>query len=395
MRNLSGVFVLAAALHGQDPQIDFVRDVAPILQQRCVACHGADKQKGDLRLDRKEDALPAEDGSIVPGDVDASEFLRRIGLPDGDDERMPNEGERLSKQHVETLTNWIRAGAAWPVGGDAWFEAERKKLEIPKIEFGIAAPDAATQQQIDAAVKALRAKGVLCESVAADTPALDVNASLVGSAFTDEDLPHVAALGPTLVWLNLARTGVTDAGLARIQALPELRRLSAANTGIGDAGIAALGTPQKLESLNVYGTKVTDAGVAGLGGWPALARVFAFSTAVTEQGGKALVAQKPGLVVDRGEYAAQRIAAAEREIAERKRREEPANEACLVNGEKPSREHFVDVDGIRLVFCCGKCKKKYEADPSAFADKVAELRKQREAQATQQQAGEQKSGQRP
>lgn len=395
MRNLSGVFVLAAALHGQDPKVDFVRDVAPILQQRCVSCHGAEKQKGDLRLDRKEDALPAEDGSIVPGDVDASEFLRRVGLPDGDDERMPNEGERLSKEHVETLTNWIRAGAAWPTEGDAWFDAERKKLEIPKIEFGIAAPDAATQQRIDAAMKALRAKGVLCESVAADTPALDVNASLVGAAFTDEDLQHVAALGPTLVWLNLARTGVTDAGLARIAALPELRRLSVANTGVGDAGLAALGAPQKIESLNVYGTKATDAGLAGLGGWPALAKVFAFSTAVTEQGSKALAALKPGLVVDRGEYASLRIAAAEREIAERKRREEPANEACIVSGDKPSREHFVDVDGLRLVFCCGKCKKKYSDDPAAYAEKVAELRKKREAESAQQQAGEQKSGQRP
>ena len=390
MRNLAGVFLLAAALHGQDPQVDFVRDVAPILQERCVSCHGADKQKGDLRLDRKEDAMPADGGSIVPGDVDESEFLRRIGLPDGDEERMPNEGERLGKEHVETLTRWVRAGAAWPAEGDAWFEAERKKRAIPKIDFGLAAPSAEAQQRIDAAVKALRDKGVLCESVAADTPALDVNASLVGNAFTDEDLPHVAALGPTLVWLNLARTNVTDAGLARIANLPELRRLSLANTGIGDAGIAALGAPQKLESLNVYGTKATDVGMAGLAGWPSLAKVFAFSTAVTEKGCAALLEKKPGLVVDRGEYASQRFAAAEKEIAERKRREEPANETCIVSGAKPSREHFSDLDGLRIVFCCGKCKKKHDDDPAAYADKVAELRKQRESQRAKSEGDEAK-----
>lgn len=392
MRLSSFVWLLAASLPAQDPTVDFVREIAPVLQERCVSCHGHGKQKGDLRLDGREHAFPAEDGSIVAGDPSASEFVRRIELPDGDEERMPEEGPRLTPEQVASIKKWIEQGAKWPAEGDAWFAAERKKREIPKLDFGIAAPDAAAQSRIDAAVASLRAKGVLCQPVAVDTPALDVNASLLGAAFGDADLEHVAQLGPTLVWLNLARTSVTDAGLARIASMPQLRRLSVANTSIGDAGLEALGAPPRLESCNVYGSKVTDAGVARVAGWPSIAKVFAFSTAVTEQGARSAAASKVGLVVDRGEYASQRMAAAEREIAERKRREAPANEACVVNGQKPNVEHFVDVEGLRLVFCCGKCKKKYEDDPAAYADKVDALRKKRAAEDAAREAADKPDG---
>lgn len=382
MRHLSCVLGLVVSLQAQDAAVDFVREVAPILQQRCVSCHGADKQKGDLRLDMRAHAMPAEDGSIVAGKPDDSELLRRIALPDGDEERMPNEGERLPKAEAELLTRWIQGGAVWPEAGDAWFVAEREKRVIPKIDFGIADPDAAARSRIDAAVRALREKGVICDRIASDTPAMDLNASLAGAAFTDADLRWVADLAPVLVWANLGRTAVTDQGMTTIAAMPQLRRLSVANTSVGDAGLSALGSLPQLESLNLYASKATDQGLLAMTTQPRLRKVFAFSTAISADGSQKAIAKAPSLVVDRGEYAAQRMAAAEKEIAERKRREEPANVACIVTGEKPSPEHFLDADGMRLVFCCAKCKKKYQDAPQEFAAKVDELRKQRAAAET-------------
>ncbi|MEY4831287.1 MAG: hypothetical protein RLZZ562_3083, partial [Planctomycetota bacterium] len=61
MHILSCAFVLCASLLGQEPKVDFVREVAPILQAHCVSCHGADKQKGDLRLDAREHAFPVDE----------------------------------------------------------------------------------------------------------------------------------------------------------------------------------------------------------------------------------------------------------------------------------------------------------------------------------------------
>ena len=46
--------------------IDFDRDVRPLFVQHCYACHGPDKQKGGLRLDRKADALEGgDDGAVI------------------------------------------------------------------------------------------------------------------------------------------------------------------------------------------------------------------------------------------------------------------------------------------------------------------------------------------
>lgn len=377
--------VLAAAASGQDPAVDFLRDVAPVLQKHCVACHGEEKQKGDLRLDAKVHVFP-EDGDselVVVGKPEDSELVRRIELPDGDEDLMPQKGERLKPAEVAVLRSWIASGASWPEAADAWFAEKAKAMVVPKIDFGLKAPDEAASARIDAALRALAQRGVVAQRVAADTPAVDVNASLAGRAFGDADLALLADLAPVLVWLDLGRTGVTDQGMKALAGLGELRRLSLAGTAVGDAGLGSLGAMPKVEVLNAYGSKVTDAGLGALGSWPALRTVYAFETAVTKAGADALLAARSGLVVDRGEYAAERSAAAEREIAERQERERPANTTCLVSGEKPSAEHFVDVDGLRVQFCCEKCKAKYTADPAAYAPKVAELRAQREKERSQ------------
>ena len=49
--------------------IEFARDVKPIFTKHCITCHGPDKQKNGLRLDRRVDALRGGDGGrvIVPG----------------------------------------------------------------------------------------------------------------------------------------------------------------------------------------------------------------------------------------------------------------------------------------------------------------------------------------
>src|SRR5438034_5969245 len=80
-------------------KVEFSKDIQPILQQTCIKCHGPEKQKGKLRLDSKEAAFKGgKDGVvIVAGDAEKSELYKRIILPKGNDDVMPNEGEPLTK----------------------------------------------------------------------------------------------------------------------------------------------------------------------------------------------------------------------------------------------------------------------------------------------------------
>jgi hypothetical protein len=97
---------------------DFEKEIRPLLEKRCVECHGAKKQKADLRLDLRAHAFKGGESGvvIVPGDSAKSPLFQRV-ISESDDERMPPRkggGEPLSKDEVATLKAWIDAGAPWP-----------------------------------------------------------------------------------------------------------------------------------------------------------------------------------------------------------------------------------------------------------------------------------------
>ncbi|MEQ1861357.1 MAG: DUF1553 domain-containing protein [Chthoniobacteraceae bacterium] len=111
VRIIALTIFIATRLHA----VDFVRDVRPILAERCFECHGEKKQKANLRLDRKADALKGSDDGpvIVSGKSAESALIERV-LSHDEGERMPPKGERLTAAQIATLRTWIDAGAPWP-----------------------------------------------------------------------------------------------------------------------------------------------------------------------------------------------------------------------------------------------------------------------------------------
>lgn len=91
--------------------------IQPALQQRCYSCHGPEKQKGKLRLDRRENALAGgESGepAIQPGDIRKSRILYHLLVPREHDDAMPPDGkEPLSPEQVLALSRWIQQGASF------------------------------------------------------------------------------------------------------------------------------------------------------------------------------------------------------------------------------------------------------------------------------------------
>ena len=98
-------------------KIDFVAEIQPLLSSRCVSCHGPEEQAGELRWDRRADALKggAQGPAIVPGKSAESLAVRLIAGGD-DDGVMPPEGERLSRDEIALFKAWIDQGAVWPAG---------------------------------------------------------------------------------------------------------------------------------------------------------------------------------------------------------------------------------------------------------------------------------------
>src|SRR5579871_1945840 len=95
--------------------VDYLRDIKPVLRERCYACHGALKQKSKLRLDTA--ALARTGGrrgpAVVPGKATDSLLIERVTDPD-ETSRMPPEGKPLTEQQIALLRAWIDLGAPAP-----------------------------------------------------------------------------------------------------------------------------------------------------------------------------------------------------------------------------------------------------------------------------------------
>ncbi len=120
--------------------MEFSRDIRPILNQNCVACHGGVRQKNGVSFIFREEALgTGKSGrtTIVPGNPDASEFMARLTSTDPE-ARMPYHAPPLPPQQISLLRRWIKEGAKWE---DYWAFVPPAQQPLPQVKH----PDWARQ----------------------------------------------------------------------------------------------------------------------------------------------------------------------------------------------------------------------------------------------------------
>jgi formylglycine-generating enzyme required for sulfatase activity/mono/diheme cytochrome c family protein len=114
--------VLWATVAASADPVDFVKDIKPIFEQNCVACHNAQhaKENGKYNMDNKADAFKPhkKEQTISPGHPDDSLVYSNTQLPASDDQHMPpaKGHDPLSKEQMDTIKRWIAEGANWPDG---------------------------------------------------------------------------------------------------------------------------------------------------------------------------------------------------------------------------------------------------------------------------------------
>ncbi len=111
----------AAASEFTAEQLQFFENkVRPVLSERCVKCHGPQKQNNSLRLDSRAAILKGSAyGSVVePGKPDASRLIKAIRHAAGV-EAMPKEGDKLPDETIAALSEWITMGLPWPADAPA------------------------------------------------------------------------------------------------------------------------------------------------------------------------------------------------------------------------------------------------------------------------------------
>lgn len=299
--------IVAGVALNASAAVDFKVDVAPLLSARCLECHGAEKQKGKLRLDNKADAFKGGKGGVAfkAGDADGGDLVRRVALPKADDDHMPPEGDPLTGPQINLLKKWIAEGANWPDGFalTAPAKADHGALAGPPRPSGPPLPELPKDFKPSggeaAALSTLAKAGYDIQPLAQNLPWRYANLRLGGSAVTDATIAPLKDV-TSLVELNLATTKVTDAGLSVLKSLTYLQNLQLQLTGVTDASMGLISKLPNLVTLNLYGTGVTDAGLEQLTGLKHLRSLYLWQTKVTAGGVKKLQTALPGVYVNTG-----------------------------------------------------------------------------------------------
>ncbi|WP_276165513.1 PSD1 and planctomycete cytochrome C domain-containing protein [Zobellia alginiliquefaciens] len=116
------------------PPVDFSTQIKPILNNKCITCHGGVKKNGGFSLLFEDEAFAkTESGiaAIIPGNAAGSEMIKRLH-EENPELRMPYEKPKLTDKEIDLLTRWIDEGAKW---GQHWAYSLPKKVAVPHVHM--------------------------------------------------------------------------------------------------------------------------------------------------------------------------------------------------------------------------------------------------------------------
>jgi uncharacterized membrane protein len=108
--------------------------VRRIFAESCYRCHDSDTYEGGLALDSRDGVFAGGDGGavIIPGHPENSEIIRRLLLPGGDEQVMPQRGRALFSDEIELIRKWIEFDAYWPEHDTGIFREAELALSKPE-----------------------------------------------------------------------------------------------------------------------------------------------------------------------------------------------------------------------------------------------------------------------
>ena len=260
------------------PDSFYARHIHPIFDANCVVCHGAQKVKGNLRLDTYDRAMRGgEDGAvIIPGNPERSILWQRITLPPDHKKFMPSEGKPpLKPEQIAWIRAWILQGASPELKSLPGIYV-REEETLPQV------PD--YSGKMTEIAETARSAGVTLVPVSRNLgDGLILNTVDAGQKFGDAQLAGLARFAPYIVEAELGRTAVTDGCLPTLAKFTHLRALHLEETAVTGAGLSSLTQLPQLSYLNLSGTQVTAAAIAPLTTMKNLRHLYLYNTPAARQ----------------------------------------------------------------------------------------------------------------
>jgi hypothetical protein len=275
--------LVVSGLGASADDYDYDRDIAPLLEQHCVQCHGPEKQKSRYRLDSFEALMTpgsSDEDPIVPHYPMQSPLMEYLLMPKSDEYAMPPEDEDpLSPEAILRIAHWIHQGAPSEA-------AQRASLPLGEL---------LTPEQL-LAVEHLRIRGAIIHKQGSNRASLFADLQHLAKPLTPEDLNQLKTLVADIEELRFTGHNISAHDIEAMGELPQLTRLDLRMSSADDAIIPVINQFQSLQYLNLFSTKITDTGLSQIKALSS-GELFAGETSVTTAGLKAYKAHNPEVTV--------------------------------------------------------------------------------------------------
>lgn len=285
-----------------DEAMSYEHVIKPILEQKCVSCHKASKQKGELRLDGQAYILAGgKNGPVIDfNQAEDSHLLHRILLPLENEEHMPPKGKlQLTELETEILINWIKESAhfdkkivEYPEESTLFQLAKNLFVptEGPNYDFPFATGNTIEKLNTDYRV---------VQAIYPDAPALRV--SFFGkSQFNSKALDELEKISVQLVELNLNNMPVSDEDIKKISRFNNLEKLHLNSTGLSGTTLSSLKNQPKLHSLSLSGNPLKESSIDELGVLKQLNNLFLWNSGLSTQNIERLKTLLPNTKIETG-----------------------------------------------------------------------------------------------
>ena len=277
--------------------------VGRILDDKCVSCHNPNKKKGELLMTTLDELLAGGEtgNAIVPGSPEESEIIRRIHLPDEDEEHMPPEGKRpLTETEIKILERWIALGAPDTLR----LEHLEKSEPLAGFINELMQPDpmekwAQLPKVADSTLQNLSSDYLTINRIASNIDALSVDA-FMPPEYDSKIITDLKRLAENIVELDLSGLPIGKEEMGLVAACKNLEWLEIDKTPITDIELDTLRTLSKLNTLKIFETAVSDKSLKVFSELPKLKNLYLWKTSVSLNGIETLKADKPDLSINEG-----------------------------------------------------------------------------------------------
>lgn len=288
----------------------FYEDVIkPILNNKCISCHGPKKSKGELELHTPDAILKGGEGGeiIVDGNPEKSPLYASLVLPKENEDHMPpKDKSQPTKEEIELVKTWLSVGNP--------FDKSIGELGLSKSLFSAFFPQKINNDfppfeipaANEASIKAVKEFGVHVDPISKNSNYLSISC-INKPSFADSDFDILLPLGPQIAKLDLGGTRITDAILKKLVQFQNLTILKLDNTEITGKTIELLRELEHLKSINLANSKFEASFLSVFSSFKNLKKVYLFNTNVDGSGVQLL--KNGQITIDYGDYQLPQIAA--------------------------------------------------------------------------------------